>query len=109
MILRRLTLAVVLLHATQILAGSEPGFWKFSPTPPMGWNSYDVFGDSVTEEEVLANAGYMKEHLLAHGWNYVVVDFRWYDPQPTGDDSQLYKKRLGAKLAADEFGRMIPA
>ena len=23
-------------------------------TPPMGWNSYDTFGDSVTEEETLA-------------------------------------------------------
>ena len=46
----------------------------------MGWNSYDSFGDSVTEAEVLANAQYMKDHLLSHGWNYVVVDFRWYDP-----------------------------
>ena len=25
-------------------------------TPPMGWNSYDAFGDSVYETEVLSNA-----------------------------------------------------
>ena len=57
-----------------------PAYWKMAPTPPMGWNSYDSFGDSVTEEEILANARYQKEHLLSHGWNYVVVDYRWYDP-----------------------------
>ena len=78
-------------------------------TPPMGWNSYDAFGDSVTEAETLANARYMKEHLLAHGWNYVVVDFRWYDSATTYDDRNLTRERNGAKLFADEFGRMLPA
>jgi hypothetical protein len=75
----------------------------------MGWNSYDAFGDSVTEDEVLANAKYVKEKLLPHGWNYIVVDFRWYDPLPTGDDRVLNQRRTGAKLASDEFGRMVPA
>lgn len=78
-------------------------------TPPMGWNSYDVFGDSVTEAEVLANARYMKKYLLAHGWNYVVVDFRWYDAVATYNDNDLTRERTGAKLFADEFGRMLPA
>ena len=32
-------------------------------TPPMGWNSYDAFGDAVTEAEVLANAAWLKAHL----------------------------------------------
>src|SRR5205823_3178105 len=62
-----------------------------------------------TEAEVLANASYMKEHLLAHGWNYVVIDFRWYDPEPTGDDHLLNTKSVNAKLAADAYGRMVPA
>ena len=90
-------------------AASQPTFWAFTPTPPLGWNSYDAFGDSVTEAEVLANAAYVKDKLLTHGWNYIVVDFRWYDPEPTGDDHALNQKRTGAKLAADAFGRMIPA
>jgi len=88
---------------------SAPAFYAFAPTPPMGWNSYDAFGDSVTEDEVLANAAYVKDHLLSHGWNYIVIDFRWYDPEPTGDDHALNQKRTGAKLAADAFGRMVPA
>ena len=29
--------------------------------PPMGWNSWDCYGTTVTEEEVLANAAFMRE------------------------------------------------
>jgi len=75
----------------------------------MGWNSYDAFGDSVTEQETLASAQYMKDHLLAHGWSYVVVDFRWYDTVTTYDDHDLTKERTGAALAADAYGRLVPA
>ncbi len=75
-------------------------------TPPMGWNSYDSFGDSVTEAEVMANADYMKEHLLSHGYQYVVVDFRWYDP---GAHSGNPVDRTGAKLEMDSHGRLQPA
>ena len=84
-------------------------FYAFAPTPPMGWNSYDAFGDTVTEDEVMANANYVKENLLAHGWNYIVIDFRWYDPEPTGNDHLLNQLRTGAKLPADAFGRLLPA
>ena len=75
----------------------------------MGWNSYDAFGDSVTEDEVWRTPDTCKEKLLPHGWNYIVIDFRWYDPEPTGDDFTPQSHRTGAKLAADEFGRMVPA
>ena len=98
-----------------VAAAKEKSAFKFAhtgalaQTPPMGWNSYDAFGDSVTEDETLANASWMKEHLLALGWDTVVVDFRWYDPQPTGDDRLLNKTRVGAALAADEFSRLLPA
>jgi len=52
------------------------GTW--AQTPPMGWNSWDCFGPSVVEDEVKANADYMAEHLLKYGWEYVVVDIRWF-------------------------------
>lgn len=35
--------------------------------PPMGWNSWDCYGTTVTEDEVLANAAFMHEHLSSHG------------------------------------------
>ena len=34
-----------------------------APTPPMGWNSWDSYGPSVTEREVKANADYIAKHL----------------------------------------------
>ena len=32
---------------------------------PMGWNSWDSYGTTITEDEVLANARFMAEHLKA--------------------------------------------
>lgn len=51
-----------------------------APTPPMGWNSWDCYGTTVTESEVLANARFMARYLLPHGWDTVVVDIDWSDP-----------------------------
>lgn len=47
----------------------------------MGWNSWDCFGSSVTEAEVMANARFMAQHLLPYGWDTVVVDIQWYEPE----------------------------
>jgi len=58
-------------------AKAQP-FSEWATTPPMGWNSWDCYGASVTEAEVRANADYMAEKLLKYGWEYVVVDIRWY-------------------------------
>ncbi len=73
-------------------------------TPPMGWNSYDAFGDSVRESEVLANALWLKEHLQPVGWDAVVVDFRWYDRLANGQPGQSPEG-----VMIDEYGRCIPA
>jgi hypothetical protein len=86
-----------------------PKFWSYAATPAMGWNSYDCWGTSVTEEQVLANARYMKERLLAHGWKYIVIDARWYDSVSPDDDRDFTRERSGAKLFADGFGRLLPA
>jgi len=85
---------------------ASPKFWAWATTPPMGWNSYDAFGDSVTEPEILANVKYMKAHLLSHGWRYVVVDYRWYDPGAHDNDAN---KRAGAPLTVDGNGRLLPS
>jgi hypothetical protein len=75
----------------------------------MGWNSYDAWGTSVTEAETLANARYMQEHLLAHGWKYIVIDARWYDSVSPYDDRNFTRARAGAALFADDYGRLLPA
>ena len=52
----------------------------FPARPPMGWNSWDSYGTTVTEAEVLANAHFLAEHLAEFGWDTVVVDIDWSDP-----------------------------
>lgn len=73
-------------------------------TPPMGWNSWDCYGASVTEAEVRGNAEYMAAHLKQHGWEYVVVDIQWYEPTADSADYHPF-----ARLAMDEYGRLLPA
>ena len=48
--------------------------------PPMGWNSWDSYGTTITEEEVLANARFMAGHLKDAGWDTLVIDAGWFDP-----------------------------
>ncbi|MFC8348217.1 glycoside hydrolase family 27 protein [Streptomyces sp. NPDC057280] len=72
--------------------------------PPMGWNSWDCYGTTVTEEEVLANARFMQEHLLAHGWDTVVVDIQWYEPT-----ARAHGYNPDAPLVLDDHGRQLPA
>ncbi|MGD0542102.1 MAG: Melibiase subfamily, partial [Tepidisphaeraceae bacterium] len=79
-------------------------FLQWAPTPPMGWNSWDCFGTTVTEQQTKANADYMAQHLSKHGWQYIVVDIQWYEP-----DAKGWEYRPDAKLNMDEYGRLIPA
>ena len=72
-------------------------------TPPLGWNSYDNFGDAVTEAETLANAEWLKQHLQPFGWDTVVVDFRWYDALADG-----IRVQDPEGVTIDQFGRCIP-
>jgi hypothetical protein len=92
-------------------AGAVPDFHPpassmLAATPPMGWNSYDGYGDSVTEAEMLANAKAIAEKLKTFGWQYVVVDYRWYDPGAHDNDPN---HRAGADLTMDANGRLQPA
>jgi hypothetical protein len=75
-----------------------------APAPPMGWNSWDCFGTTVTEAEVKANADYMAKNLARHGWQYIVVDIQWSELNP-----KTHGYRPNAELAMDASGRLIPA
>ncbi|HJX95590.1 MAG TPA: glycoside hydrolase family 27 protein [Candidatus Acidoferrum sp.] len=73
-------------------------------TPPMGWNSWDSYGETVTEPDIRANAAWMAEHLKSYGWQYIVVDEGWYvtnqAARPAG---------AAAEFSLDAYGRYIPA
>lgn len=47
-------------------------------TPPMGWSSWNCWGDSVSQEKVLSSARVLvQKGLQAHGWSYVNIDDGW--------------------------------
>jgi alpha-galactosidase len=73
-----------------------------APTPPMGWNSWDSYGLSLTEEEFKANADYMAKNLLRYGWEYAVVDEGWYLPNPEAKPGSF-------RFTMDAQGRYTPA
>lgn len=71
--------------------------------PPRGWNSYDSFCWTISEEEFLQNAQLISQKLHAHGYEYAVVDYLWYRKLVPG----AYVDSLGFDVI-DEWGRMIP-
>ncbi|AIQ39871.1 glycoside hydrolase family 27 protein [Paenibacillus sp. FSL R5-0912] len=77
---------------------------EFAPTPPMGWNSWDCYGASVTEAEVRGNADYMARNLKEYGWEYIVVDIQWYEPGAVSDQYRPF-----VRLETDGYSRLIPA
>ena len=95
----------ILLFALLVTSIPVPAVGEnVAATPPMGWNSWDCYGTTVTEAEVKANADYMARHLKQHGWQYVVVDIQWSEPDP-----KAHGYRPEAQLSMDEHGRLIPA
>ena len=71
----------------------------------MGWNSWDCYGPTVEEKEVKANTDYMAEKLKEYGWQYIVVDIRWY---VENDKAGGYNQK-DPRYVLDEYGRYQPA
>jgi alpha-galactosidase len=74
-----------------------------APTPPMGWNSWDSYGLTVTEAEFKANVSWFHQHLQPLGWQYVVVDEGWYlrNPGQKGAAQGFVMDPDGRYLVAD--------
>ena len=103
------TLAAVALMTmpvpTVAQTGNELPFQKWALTPPMGWNSWDCFGPTVVEDEVKQNADYMAQKLAAYGWEYIVVDIRWF----VENDKAGGYNQTNPIYVYDEYGRYTPA
>lgn len=89
-------------------ADDVPTFRTWAPTPPMGWNSWDCYYCTVNQKLVLQNASYMQKNLLEYGWNYVVIDIRWYANHPSLGGGWYNQKGTQA-CQLDSFGRYIPS
>ena len=96
---------IILLLAGFVLGTSysaKSSSSQLAPTPPMGWNSWDSFGLSVTEAEFKANADWLAHNLKQYGWQYVVVDEGWYLKNPSAKPATF-------EFTMDSNGRYLPA
>jgi alpha-galactosidase len=74
---------------------------KIALTPPMGWNSWNCYGESVTQAKIIATADAMVSSGLAnHGWTYINVDDAW-QVKATSDPAQ-------AEPLRDAKGNILP-
>ncbi len=80
---------------------------KFAPTPPMGWNSYDYYDTTVTEEDVRKNAEYMAKNLKKFGYEYIVIDIEWY-ANNAGKLRDRYQYIPFDDLEIDPYSRLQP-
>jgi hypothetical protein len=67
-------------------------------TPPMGWNSWNCWGLSVSEDKVKSSAqALIDKGLIDHGWTYMNIDDGWEKPQRNAE---------GEVVANDKFPDM---
>lgn len=91
---------VVLAVGIQAVAQQK----MLAPTPPMGWNSWDSYGLTVTEPQFRANVDALVKRLKPAGYQYAVVDEGWYLANP-----QDASKPETLQYRIDANGRYEPA
>ena len=85
----------VTLHAKNSLGEAKSGLKivcgkDIALTPPMGWNSWNCWAGSVSDEKVRAAADAMvKSGLINHGWTYINIDDYWEFKPAAKDDPTL--------------------
>lgn len=76
---------------------------KLALTPPMGWNSWNVWGLAVDQEKVLASAKVFKDKLINHGWTFINIDDGW---EIKGDSKDPKRDTNGFILTNEKFPDM---
>ncbi len=100
-------MVAALCMAPGTLAGAKHAAAPTGPaaTPPLGWNSWDSYGLTITADEFKRNVDWFDQHLKPAGWEYVVVDEGWYLAHP----ENAAVKGADQGYTMDENGRYIPA
>lgn len=81
-----------------IVAGEH----KLAQTPPMGWNSWNVWAGSVDDAKVRQAADWMvKSGLAAHGYRYINIDDCWEGGRAADGSIQTNEKFPDMKALAD--------
>lgn len=91
-----------------------------APTPPMGWNSFDAYDCRINEDQYKRTVDFMAENLLKYGWEYAVIDYIWWHPNPGAwENPSMRFGHPNIQYAADgkplepttmdEYGRLLPS
>lgn len=94
----------VLVYALTVLASiAMQAQQPVAATPPMGWNSWDAYGLTITEPQFRANVQVLHDKLQPSGWRYAVIDEGWYffNPQDRDRPDTLH-------YSVDPNGRYTP-
>jgi alpha-galactosidase len=63
---------------------------KLAATPPMGWNSWNKFGNAINETSMCETAdALVSSGLLDCGYNYLVIDDCWSDKSRRNKNGEL--------------------
>jgi len=64
-------------------------------TPPMGWNSWNCWGLSVSDEKLKSSAqAMMDKGLIDHGWTYMNIDDGWEAEQRNATGEIVANKKF---------------
>jgi hypothetical protein len=101
-------LMMVLLLVTAVVAVGEQKKSKtaatvLAATPPMGWNSWDSYGLTITEAQFRANVDVLAKRLKPAGYEYAVVDEGWYLANPAKQETEAFEFKM------DGNGRYVPS
>ncbi len=78
------------------------GIHKLALTPPMGWNSWNVWGTAVDAGKVKAAADAMvKSGLSAHGYQFINIDDGWEKGRGANGEILTNEKFPDMKALAD--------
>jgi len=78
------------------------GAHKLALTPPMGWNSWNVWGCAIDDAKIRAAADAMVESgLAAHGFQYINIDDCWEGKRDANGEIQTNEKFPDMKALAD--------
>src|SRR5947209_20433295 len=91
------------LAAAQTAPTAPAPMASVAATPPMGWNSWDCYGLTITEEQFRANVDVIVKQLKPFGYNTAVIDEGWFfvNPQDRPHPEKLV-------YAIDANGRYVP-
>lgn len=75
--------------------------------PILGWNSYDCFATTITENDAFANLDAFVKRLKPAGYEYFVLDAGWFKKYSYSEYLERQRKGLDQEYFIDEWGRYV--